>query len=170
MRKANREMSEEWALDIFDKAPYITVSMVDTKDSMPYAVPLSLARIGKDFYFHCALEGKKNDILKVNANVCLIAVTKCKPLVSPNNAFTLEFKSATAFGVVEFLEDRDEKIVGLKAICERFLPHHMHSFEQAIERSLDRTAVYRIRLTQKATGKRKQYGKDGKELEYGKME
>ena len=27
MRKVSREMSAEWALEVFDKAPYITVSM-----------------------------------------------------------------------------------------------------------------------------------------------
>lgn len=28
MRKANRQKDEQWALDVFDKAPYVTISMV----------------------------------------------------------------------------------------------------------------------------------------------
>ena len=38
MRKKSREMSAAWALEVMDKAPYITVSMT-TPDGMPYAVP-----------------------------------------------------------------------------------------------------------------------------------
>lgn len=45
MRKKSREMNAEWALAVMDRAPYMTVSMTDA-DGMPYAVPLSLARIG----------------------------------------------------------------------------------------------------------------------------
>ena len=64
MRKKSREMNAAWALEVMDKAPYITVSMTDS-EGMPYAVPLSLARTDeKTFYFHCAVEGKKLDILK----------------------------------------------------------------------------------------------------------
>ena len=45
-------MSAEWALEVFDHAPYITVSMSD-ESGMPYSVPLSLARADeKTFYFH----------------------------------------------------------------------------------------------------------------------
>ena len=79
MRKKSREMGAEWALEVMDKAPYITASMADG-DGMPYSVPLSLARTDeKTFYFHCATEGKKLDILRENPCVCLTAVSKCKP-------------------------------------------------------------------------------------------
>ena len=56
-------MDAAWALEVMDKAPYITVSMTDV-NGMPYSVPLSLARTdGQTFYFHCATEGKKLDEL-----------------------------------------------------------------------------------------------------------
>lgn len=41
MRKESRQMSAEWALEVLDKAPYITVSMADD-EGMPYGLPLSL--------------------------------------------------------------------------------------------------------------------------------
>ena len=63
-----------------------------------------------------------------------------------------------------------EKIHGLRLICERFLPHHMDAFDQSIARSLSRTAVVRITLTEPPTGKRKQYDKEGVEMKYGRME
>lgn len=170
MRKKSREMSAAWAIDVMDKAPYITVGMTDT-DGMPYCVPLSLARVGENtFYFHCATEGKKLDILQMHPNVCLTAVSKCKPTVGPKDgSFTLEYKSAIAFGRAEVVTDESEKRDALQAICQRFLPHHMDAFDAAIERSISRTAVVRITLTDSPVGKRKQYDANGDELKYGRM-
>jgi hypothetical protein len=44
------------------------------------------------------------------------------------------------------------------------------SFDDAIARSLERTAVVKITLTSPPTGKRKQYDKQGEEMKYGRME
>lgn len=164
-------MPAEWAYEIMDKAPYITVAMAD-EDGTPYAVPLSLARTDeKTFYFHGALEGKKLDIISKTPKVWLSAVTTCKPTVGPKDgSFTLEFKSAMAQGVAEILTDEAEKIVAMRAICERFLPKHMDAFDTSIARSLGRTAVVRITLTAPPTGKRKQYDSQGEELKHGRME
>ena len=46
----------------------------------------------------------------------------------------------------------------------------MDAFENAIQRSLNRTSVVRITLTDSPTGKRKQYDKNGDEMKYGRME
>jgi len=164
-------MPAEWALEVFDKAPFITVGMTEA-DSTPYAVPLSLARTDeKTFFFHCAREGKKLDILRQNPRVCLSAVTKCKPTVGPKDgSFTLEFKSAIAFGVAEEVEDDEERIEALRAICERFLPQHMPAFDASIARSLGRTAIVKITLAEPPVGKRKQYDAQGEEMKYGRME
>ena len=51
-----------------------------------------------------------------------------------------------------------------------FLPKHMDASDQSIARSLSRTAVVRITLTEPPTGKRKQYDKEGVEMKYGRME
>ena len=45
----------------------------------------------------------------------------------------------------------------------------MDAFDQSIARSLSRTAVVRITLTE-PIGKRKQYDKEGEEMKYGRME
>ena len=171
MRKKSREMDASWALEVMDKAPYITVSMSDA-DGMPYAVPLSLARTDeKTFYFHCAMEGKKLDILSMNPRVCLSAVSKCKPTVGPKDgSFTLEFKSAIAFGKAEMVTDEAEKRKALRVICQRFLPNQMDAFDAAVERSMSHTAVVRITLTEPPVGKRKQYDANGDEMKYGRMD
>lgn len=164
-------MPAEWALEVLDKAPFITLSMTDS-DGSPYAVPLSMARTDeRTFYFHGALEGRKMEVLKKHPRVCLSAVTKCHPIVGPkDNSFTLEFKSAIAYGTAEVVTNRDEKILGLRAVCQRFLPQHMEAFDAAVERSLERTAVVKVTLSEPPTGKRKQYDSHGEEMKYGRME
>lgn len=164
-------MPAEWALEVLDKAPFITLSMTDS-DGSPYAVPLSMARTDeRTFYFHGALEGRKMEMLDRNPKVCLSAVTRCRPVVGPkDDSFTLEFKSAIAFGTAEMVTDREEKILGLKAVCQRFLPQHMEAFEAAVERSIEHTAVMKVTLTEPPTGKRKQYDSQGEEMKYGRME
>ena len=171
MRKESRQMSAEWALEVFDKAPYITVSMADA-DVNPYGLPLSLVRTDeKTFWFHCATEEKKLDILKANPRVFLSAVTKCRPLRGPKDgSFTLEFQSATAVAEAEIVEDENTKKQALRAICQRFLPQQMEGFEEAFSRSLHRTSVVRITLTEPPVGKRKQYDANGDEMKFGRLE
>ena len=88
-------MDAAFALEVFDKAPYVTVSMTKP-DGSPYGLPLSLARTDeRTFYFHCALEGDKLDCIAHNPTVFLSAVTKCAPTVGPKDgSFTLQYKSS----------------------------------------------------------------------------
>lgn len=171
MRKVSREMDSQWALEVMRKAPYITVSFTRA-DGTAYGVPLSLACTdNRIWYFHCAPEGDKLDALAAHPQVCLSAVTKCAPTVGPKDgSFTLQYRSAIAFGKAELVTDDEEKIRALRAISERFLPQHMDAFDDAIARSLHRTAVVRITLDEPPTGKRKQYDRNGEEMKYGRME
>ncbi|MCQ2289414.1 MAG: pyridoxamine 5'-phosphate oxidase family protein [Muribaculaceae bacterium] len=170
MRRADREMSADWALEVLKRAPYVTVSFVD--GDQPYAVPLSLAHAdGDTLYFHCAQEGKKLDLIARNSAVFLSAVSRCKPVVGPHdNSFTLEFASATACGIASVVTDDAEKLRAMRLICQRFLPRHMDAFDEAVERSLSRTTVVRITLTAPPVGKRKQYDSSGNEMKWKRME
>lgn len=170
MRKKSREMDASFALEVLSKAPFVTVCFTRSGGA-PYGVPLSLAKVDDTFYFHCAPEGEKLDCIAVNPVVHLSAVSRCKPTVGPKDgSFTLEYRSAMAVGRAELVTDDSEKIEALRAICLRFLPGHMEAFDASVARSLSRTAVVRIRLTEPPTGKRKEYGKDGEELKWGRME
>ncbi len=164
-------MDSQWALELMHKAPYITVSFTDA-EGKAYGLPLSLASDdGVNWYFHCAMEGKKLDAIKAHPEVCLSAVTRCVPTVGPlDGDFTIQYKSAVAFGKAEIVTEDEEKIHGLRLISQRFLPQHMDAFDQSIARSLSRTAVVRITLSELPVGKRKQYDKEGKEMKYGRME
>ncbi len=157
MRKASRRQDSDWALEVFDKAPYVTVSMC-RPDGTPYGLPLSLVRADEStFYFHCADEGEKIDCLKYNPIVSLSAVSRCAPRFEEEKLnFTEHYRSAIAIGRCEWVDNRTEKIEALRLLCQRFLPHHMAHFDAAIARSLDRTTIIKITLTEPPVGKSKQ--------------
>lgn len=157
MRKSARQKDASWALEVFDKAPYVTVSMC-RPDGMPYGLPLSLVRKNETtFYFHCADEGEKIDCLNHNPIVSLSAVSRCSPAFEEDKLnYTEHYKSAIAVGKCVKVDDRSEKIDALRLLCERFLPKHMEHFDDAITRSLDRTTVIKIILTEPPVGKCKE--------------
>lgn len=156
MRKTMRRKSSEWALEVFDHAPYVTVSMT-RPDGTPYGLPLSLVRKDEEtFYFHCAADGEKLDCLRNNPVVSLSAVSKCTPkFEEEKNNFTEYYHSAIALGKAEIVEDTAEKIEALRLLCRRFLPGYMDHFDDAIQRSLGITTVVRITLTEPPVGKSK---------------
>ena len=154
MRKISRQKDADWALEVFDKAPFATVSMT-RPDGTPYGLPLSLVRRDeRTFYFHCASEGEKLDCLNVNPVVSLSAVSKCTPKFEEEKLnFTEHYHSAIAIGRAETVKDKIEKIEALRLLCKRFLPGYMDHFEEAINRSLDRTTIIKITLTEPPVGK-----------------
>lgn len=156
MRKAARQKDEDWALNVFDRAPFVTMSMI-RPDGTPYGLPLSLIRgEGHTFYFHCADEGEKMDCIRANPIVSLSAVSRCSPKFETGKKnFTMYYDSAIALGEAEIVTDNAEKIMALRLLCQRFLPNYMGNFDEAIKRSLDRTTVVKITLTEPPVGKSK---------------
>lgn len=126
-------------------------------DGTPYGLPLSLIRSNRrTFYFHCADEGDKLDCIRANPVVSLSAVSRCTPkFEAEKKNFTMYYDSAIALGEAEIVTDNSEKIMALRLLCQRFLPKHMENFDEAIKRSLERTVVVKITLTEPSVGKSK---------------
>lgn len=154
MRKIHRRLEADEALEVFDHAPFVTLSMT-RPDGTPYGLPLSLVRKGPDtFYFHCAAEGEKLDCIRANPIVSLSAVRKCTPVFEEEKQnYTMHYISAVAVGRAEEIDDPSEKTEALRLLCRRFLPAYMDHFDEAVERSLNRTTVVKIVLTELPVGK-----------------
>ncbi|NLY82262.1 MAG: 5-nitroimidazole antibiotic resistance protein [Clostridiales bacterium] len=164
MRRVDREMPKEFALEVLDKCEFAIISMVD-KDK-PYCVPISIARNENVIYFHSAKNGRKVQILKVNPKVCVSAVGDTK---RAKDKFTTEYESAIIEGLASEVTDDEEKILVLRLISERHTPENMINFKEAISKSLFRTAVWKIEM-ETISGKRKKYDSEDKEMKYGRME
>ena len=165
MRRKDRQMDEAFAWQVFDQSPYQVLSTT-TQDGTPYGIPVSCARIGKHVYFHCAKEGQKLDNIRNQKRVCISAVGYTH---IPEGKFTTEYESCVLFGNAEFVIEDSETKEALRAICQRYTPDNMNNFQQAVDRSLKNTQIIKIEVTQ-ITGKRKKYGKNGRQLKFGAMD
>ena len=60
MRRKDREKDFDFALKVIDEAPYGVAAFIDMEGN-PYAIQLSLVRIGDHLYFHPAHIGRVRD-------------------------------------------------------------------------------------------------------------
>ena len=115
-RKEKSIESEEEMFAIIERAKYVTIAMC--QDNEPYLVTLShgLDRTKRCIYFHCAKEGKKIDILRVNHTVWGQAINddgyidgSCDHLYA-----STQFK-----GTVTFIEKIEEKERALRIMINQ---------------------------------------------------
>ncbi len=155
MRRSNRERDRGFVYEVIDRCEY-GVAAFATGSGEPYCIPLSLVRVGDELFFHCALEGRKLELLRADPRVCVSFVCDAKPAyVADKNNYTTYFKSAVVTGTAFEVTDPAQKTAALRALCEKLLGGHMDGFDRAVERSLKVTGVWSIRM-ETATGKEKE--------------
>jgi nitroimidazol reductase NimA-like FMN-containing flavoprotein (pyridoxamine 5'-phosphate oxidase superfamily) len=183
MRRKDREMDREFALEVVDRSQFGVLACV-TPDGKPYAVPLSIAREGERLFFHSATAGSKVDYLPDGQEVSLTFVSHVQvpELFTPeelakmanepgaasrlgSKVFTTEFESTCVQGRVYELKDPPQKFSGLRCICEKFTPEKMALFELVAHDALKITKVYEIQI-ESLTGKRKRFDAQGNELKH----
>lgn len=161
MRRKDREMPADFAHMVLDNSLWVTLAMLDP-EGRPYAVPISIVREGNSIYFHAAKAGRKTRCLKNRPQVCLVAVSEARPAA---RHFTMEFSSAIVHGTAQEVLTTEEKIHALRLLCLRYAGENMANFEEAVERSLSRTAIWKISVSE-LSGKRKKYDADGTEMTF----
>lgn len=153
MRRNDRAQSRDFALALIDRCTH-GVMAVHTGDDAPYCLPLSFVRLDGCLYFHCAREGRKLDLLRRFPQVCVTFVGDDRPVFLPPAMYSTWFQSAIVTGTAYEVTNPEEKIQGLRALCQKLTPEHMDAFEAAVEKSLSVTAVWKIQMEQ-ITGKAK---------------
>lgn len=152
MRRKDRERGQEFAYDVIDRCQYGVMALAGEE---PYCVPLSFVRVDDALYFHCALQGRKLDLLRSDSRVCVSFVTDTQPLYIANELnYTTFFRSAVVTGRAFEVTDPQEKAEILRALCQKLMPDDMADFDRAAARSLGVTGVWGIHIDQ-AIGKEK---------------
>lgn len=139
LRRKDREIPQEEAYSILDKAEYGVLSTV-SHDGRPYGVPLSFCVLDGCIYFHCAVEGRKIDNLEVNNAVtfCTVGDTEVMP-----EKFGITYQSAMVFGKAEEAF-ADEKRTALEGLVRKYSPDFIESGAKYIDALSDKTRVFRI--------------------------
>lgn len=149
MRRKDRQMPEDTAWETAERSLYAVLS-VTAEDGTPYGVPIHVVRKDRDFYFHCAREGKKSRCLAVHPQVCLTFVEDAQ--VVPER-FTTHYRSAMAFGTAEEVTDPGEKKAALALLCGRYCPDVEDALMYRELAAAPHTAVWRVRV-EAVSGKR----------------
>jgi len=147
MRRKERALTEEEAKELLRKGEYGILSTVSA-DGQPYGVPLNYTYTGDVIYFHCALDGHKLINLQANSNVsfCVVGKTEVMP-----DKFATKYESVILFG--EACEvTGEEKQKGLVELLKKYSFGSMNEGLEYIQRSGDKTRVYKISV-KSITGK-----------------
>lgn len=140
MRRKDRQMNQESALELLKRGEYGVLSSVDD-EGQPYGVPVNYVfDDSNSIYFHCAKEGHKLDNLRSNPRVSFTIVGNHQIM---DWKFSTAYESVIVFGLAEEVEV-DEKYQGLKMIAQKFSPNYMDEFEKDIEQAMIPTVVIKI--------------------------
>jgi nitroimidazol reductase NimA-like FMN-containing flavoprotein (pyridoxamine 5'-phosphate oxidase superfamily) len=148
MRKSNREITEKRELENMIRACGVCrlAFRAQSADEAPYIVPLNF---GMDysgempvFYFHCAREGRKLDLMRIDPRVGfemdrLIAIRPGEEACR----WSANYESVIGTGILEMTEDPEERISGLTAIMKMYGAEGEQRFDSAV---LPKTAVLRL--------------------------
>lgn len=123
MRRKDREIHEfEEIESIIRDTDVCHIAIHD--EEYPYLVTLNFGYISGDIakiYFHCALNGKKLDLIKKNNKVCFGFDTD-HVLVNGDAAcdYGMKFRSVIGYGEIAVVEDEKERLFGLNLIMKQY--------------------------------------------------
>lgn len=152
MRKNQREIKDfDQILKIIDRCTTLRLGLYG--EDFPYVVPLSYGYAVENgkiiFYFHCATEGKKIDLIERDNRACA-ELDIMNGYVDTGHTLTADYESVMCFGRVYRCEGKD-KIEGIR----RLLNHCGYPDGVAEEcAALPIVAVYRFE-TQSFSGKKR---------------
>ena len=148
MRRKDRQVSDEEAMVYLKAAEYGVLSTVGP-DGGPYGVPLTYAveEDGKGLVFHCARDGYKLACFAANPRAHFVAVQETNVLPEE---FSIEYKSVMVSGLLEEIEDREEKVRCAQVVGDKY---STISSEEYANRAADKIRVFRLNI-EHISGKR----------------
>jgi hypothetical protein len=149
VRRKEKEMLDRAELEaVISEARVCRLGLCD--GGIPYVVPLCFGYTADTFYFHCAAEGRKLEILERNPEVCLEleAGVALKPGAKACD-WGLTYRSVIGFGRAERVESSESKRRALDLIMVRYASGTFDYPEAALEK----TVILKV-VVRSMTGKR----------------
>ncbi|HMZ64417.1 MAG TPA: pyridoxamine 5'-phosphate oxidase family protein, partial [Leptospiraceae bacterium] len=119
MRRSEFNMKEKEEIDSFLLKMSYGFLATHSSDEFPNLIPINYVWFRDKFYFHGARTGRKMTEMKANEKVSFAIADEYSIIPSyftdpkfacPATSF---FKSVIAYGVLEIIEDLDEKVLAL---------------------------------------------------------
>ena len=109
MKRKDREIERAEAEAILEKGLYGVLSLNGAAG--PYGVPICHALLNGLVYFHCAVKGRKVDLLRADDKVSFCVLAEAEPLPA---AFSMKYRSAIVSGKAAEVTGRAEKLEALR--------------------------------------------------------
>jgi uncharacterized protein len=134
--------------DILRRATVCRLGLCEA--NRPYVVPMCFGYKDNALYFHCAGQGKKLEILRMNNNICF-EVDIDHEIVNAEQAcgWGMKYKSVIGFGKAVFIEDVELKREALNIIMQQYSEKTFEYSEEAIKN----TVVIKVEI-KSMTGKK----------------
>lgn len=146
MRRKERELTViEDIESIILRADVCRVAFAN--DNFPYIVTMNFGYTGgteKKFYFHCAPEGKKLEMLKKNPYVCF--ELDSDHLIQPGDKaceFAMKYRSIIGWGNISIVNEEKERLEGLNIIMRHYSAREKFDFDSAL---FKRTTILRLNI------------------------
>jgi nitroimidazol reductase NimA-like FMN-containing flavoprotein (pyridoxamine 5'-phosphate oxidase superfamily) len=152
--KAIKDIAEIGQLEeIISKCQICHVAMSDGE--FPYVLGFNFGYKDGIIYLHSVAYGKKIDILKKNPNVC-VSFSNDYNLFARNKevgcSWRMAYRSVLAYGKAEFVNDYDEKLLGLNLLMSQYTSEEFKFNKPAV----DNITIIRIRVNE-LTGRSFEY-------------
>ena len=120
MRRKDREVTDIDEIEaIINKSSCFRIGFVD--DGEPYIVPVCFGYERNAFYFHCASEGRKIEIIRKNNSVCFELDTDVKVVKADKPCkWASKYRSVMGTGTARILGKDEEKKHGLNLIMRQY--------------------------------------------------
>jgi nitroimidazol reductase NimA-like FMN-containing flavoprotein (pyridoxamine 5'-phosphate oxidase superfamily) len=146
-----RQLKEKASYDkqavhgILDSALVASVGFV--QDGQPIVVPMIYGREDETIYLHGARKARVIRLLEQTDRVCL-NVTCVDGIVFARSAFnsSMNYRSATLFGVPRLIDDRDGKVHGMRVISEHTIPGRWDELRDPLEKEIGMTGVVAVNI------------------------
>ena len=153
MRRSDREVKDISEItEIIEKCEVCRIAL-NGDDGFPYVVPLNFGHCQENgrtvLYFHCAMQGKKLDLIKADNRASFEMDCSCELVPSDfEGECTMTYESVIGRGRIEFVEDED-KLHALEVLMG-----HYHKGEFTINGAVAKhTCAFKLTVDE-MTGKR----------------
>lgn len=140
IRKQERVLEESRIQALLQNGEYGVLSTTSV-DGGVYGVPMSYVEEDGSIYFHSGMEGHKIENITANPLVsfCIVGQTRVLP-----STFSTIYESVIVVGLIETVEDKEEKISALRLLVKKYSPDFSAEGETYLQRAVQKTKVLKL--------------------------
>jgi uncharacterized protein len=153
MRRNEREISEiDRIEEIIRKADVCRLAFAN--DNTPYIVTMNFGYSGlpdKQLYFHCANEGRKLEMIRINSYVCFEMDVDHQIYGGINGCdWGMKYSSVIGYGYISIITEKEAVKTGLDCIMGHYSGQKDYTYDDKV---LERSTILRLDITE-MTGKK----------------